>query len=76
MYWVLFSGLRTGGGGGGGGGFRESKTPLLTLKKMKTLLFETIRLFSYRVCRNCYQLSCFSVLSNFLMLHNLEKLSL
>ena len=63
---------RTHGGGGSG-----VETPPLMTEKMKTSLFETIRLFSYRDCRNFYQLSCFSVLSNFLnMLHNLEKLSL
>ena len=40
------------------------------LKKMKTSFFETIHFFSYRYRRNCYQLSCFSVVSNLL---NLEK---
>ena len=61
----------------GGGGFRGSKPPHWRLKKLKTSLFETIRFFSYRDCRNCYQLvSCFSMLSDFLMLHNFEKLSL
>ena len=63
--------------GGGGGGFGGRNPPIDDWKKMKTSLFETIRLFSYRDCRSCYQLPCFSVLSNFLnMLHNLEKLSL
>ena len=36
----------------------------LTIKKMKTSLFGTIRFFSYRDCRNCYQLSCCCVPSN------------
>ena len=34
------------------GGF-GGQTPSDDLKKITTSLFETIRLFSYRVCRNC-----------------------
>ena len=41
---VGYSGLRTGGGG---------KNPPYRRFKIKTFLFETMRLFSYRVCRNC-----------------------
>ena len=37
---------------GGGGGQIFPPSPL-TMVKLKTSLIETIRLFSYRVCRNC-----------------------
>ena len=35
------------------GGVLGVNPPIDDLKKIKTSLFETIRLFSYRVCRNC-----------------------
>ena len=36
-----------------GGGVGGQKSPHQRFKKIKTSLFETIRPFSYRVCRNC-----------------------
>ena len=35
------------------GGVLGVKSPIDDLKRIKTSSFETIRLFSYRVCRNC-----------------------
>ena len=45
---MAYKQLRTHGRGVGG-----QTPPIDDLKKMKTSLFETIRLFSCRVCRNC-----------------------
>ena len=47
LHCVRFSGVRKGEGGFGG------QPPIDDLKKIKTFLFEMIRFFSYRVCRNC-----------------------
>ena len=55
----------------GGRGFRGSKPPpLKVLKKIKTSLFGTNRLFSYRDCRNCSHVflcypTCLEIVKNF-----------
>ena len=52
------------------GGVWGSTSPINDLKKIKTSLFETIRLFSYRVSRNCYHVflcypTCLLISRNF-----------